>query len=88
MKLSELVTEFITKQRPNGQLLDDDCVKSQAVAAVRFYIGYGSLGVPLQADTPQAQAAPATLAAAFGADIAVIDSSQSPHDHRLIPQAT
>lgn len=43
MKLSELVSQFATQQRPAGNLLDEPTLLAQAVAATRFYAGYAVL---------------------------------------------
>lgn len=42
-KLADLAQTFATQERPAGNLLDDDTVLAQAVAATRFYAGYATL---------------------------------------------
>lgn len=38
--LADLAEKFATQERPAGNLLDEDTVLAQAVAATRFYAGY------------------------------------------------
>lgn len=41
--ISDLVTDFMTNQRPVGNLLDSDIVTAQLMAATLFYAGYSDL---------------------------------------------
>lgn len=43
MTLSDLVDEFVATRRPGWLVLDDEEVMSQAVAATRYYIGFGTI---------------------------------------------
>jgi hypothetical protein len=38
--LSALASQFATQERPAGNLLDEETVLAQAMAAARFYAGY------------------------------------------------
>lgn len=38
--LSALASQFATQERPAGNLLDEETVLAQAMAATRFYAGY------------------------------------------------
>ena len=42
-KLADLARAFATQERPTGNLLDDETVLAQAVAATRFYAGFATL---------------------------------------------
>lgn len=42
-KLSDLAQTFAMQERPAGNLLDDETVLAQAVAATRFYAGFAAL---------------------------------------------
>lgn len=42
-KLADLAQTFATQERPAGNLLDDETVLAQAVAATRFYTGFAAL---------------------------------------------
>lgn len=42
-KLADLAQTFATQERPAGNLLDDETVLAQAVAATRFYAGFAAL---------------------------------------------
>lgn len=42
-KLADLAQSFAEDERPAGNLLDDDSVLAQAVAATRFYAGFAAL---------------------------------------------
>lgn len=41
--LGDLAAAFAENERPAGNLLDDDSVLAQAVAATRFYAGFAAL---------------------------------------------
>jgi hypothetical protein len=41
--LAELAKTFAEKERPAGNLLDEDAVLAQAVAATRFHAGFAAL---------------------------------------------
>lgn len=41
--LADLAEKFATQERPAGNLLDEDTVLAQAVAATRFYAGYAAI---------------------------------------------
>lgn len=43
--ISDLVADFMTNQRPVGNLLDVDIVTAQCMAATLFYVGYSDLAV-------------------------------------------
>lgn len=43
MKLVDLVAGFLSAERTVGQLLDDDVVQAQAVAATRFFAGWAAV---------------------------------------------
>lgn len=42
-KLADLAQTFATQERPAGNLLDEETVLAQAVAATRFYAGFAAL---------------------------------------------
>ena len=42
-KLTDLAKNFAEKERPAGNLLDEDTVLAQAVASARFYAGFAAL---------------------------------------------
>lgn len=42
-KLSDLAVQFAGTERPAGNLLGEDAILAQAVAATRMYAGYGKL---------------------------------------------
>ncbi len=48
--LSALATQFATQERPAGNLLDEDTVLAQAMAATRFYAGYAVIRARENAD--------------------------------------
>jgi len=41
--LADLAERFATKERPAGNLLDEETVVAQLVAATRFYAGFASI---------------------------------------------
>jgi hypothetical protein len=42
-KLADLAKSFAEDERPAGNLLDDESVLAQAIAATRFYAGFAAL---------------------------------------------
>lgn len=44
MTLSDLVAQYVATRRPGWLVLEDDEVMAQAVDAVRYYLGFGTLG--------------------------------------------
>lgn len=48
--LSSLANRFATQERPAGNLLDDESVLAQAVAATCFYAGYAAIVSRIQSD--------------------------------------
>lgn len=42
-RLADLAKSFAEDERPAGNLLDDDSVLAQAIAATRFYAGFAAL---------------------------------------------
>lgn len=46
MTLSDLVNDFLSRERPIGVILGDDVPLAQAIAATRFYAGFADLASP------------------------------------------
>ena len=42
-RLGDLASRFATQERPVGNLLEEDAVAAQAVAATRFFAGYAAI---------------------------------------------
>lgn len=60
MKLSDLVAGFLAAERTVGQLLDDDVVQAQAIAATRYFAGWSAIEslIPAPVDVAPPTAAP------------------------------
>lgn len=90
MKLSDLITVFMNQQRPVGLLLDEDQVSAVAIAATRFYAGFGHLDSP-SVDTspsPEPYVPPSSWLDMFAGEVAVIDPLQNATAQRLVPMPT
>lgn len=48
--LSALASQFAMQERPDGNLLDEETILAQAVAATRFYAGYAVIRACESAD--------------------------------------